>query len=223
MVKFILKKHKRGVIEQIFTDSAERMPKLRFSEFDNGWQEKQLGDIGTFNKGAPLSKADIAETGHPLVLYGELYTTYGEVINHVERRTTRNVDKSYLSKKGDVIIPTSGETAEEIATASCVMEDGVVLGGDLNIFRSPKVDGRFLAYLMRHTVSWKISRIAQGVSVVHVSASELKRIHIAFPTQDEQERIVSLLSLLDSRIAAAQAVLEKCINMKHGILQQLFV
>ena len=149
-----------------------------------GWKSVRLGDVGTFQKGAALSKADISNDGRPFILYGELYTTYGEIIKDVVRRTIAEVDASYLSRSGDVIIPTSGETAEEIATASCVMSDGVILGGDLNIYRSEHIDGRFLAYAIRYIISRDISRKAQGVSVVHISATELKRISVSIPSKD---------------------------------------
>ena len=48
-----------------------------------------------------------------MILYGELYTTYGEVAYEIARSTNRNVDDKYRSKIGDVLIPTSGETPEE--------------------------------------------------------------------------------------------------------------
>ena len=208
----LLKKHKRGLIKRLFQPNEHTK-----------WKSVRLGDVGTFHKGAPLSKADISEDGKPFILYGELYTTYGEIIKDVVRRTTAEIDIPYLSRCGDVIIPTSGETAEEIATASCVMSDGVVLGGDLNIYRSEHIDGRFLAYAVRFIISRDISRIAQGVSVVHISATELKRISVSIPSKDEQIRIVSMIENYDNRILHSQEILMKMETTKDGLLQQLFV
>ena len=208
----LLKKHKRGLINLLFKPAEHR-----------GWKTVRLGDVGSFQKGAALSKADISNDGRPFILYGELYTTYGEIIKDVVRRTTAEVDLSYLSRSGDVIMPTSGETSEEIATASCVMSDGVILGGDLNIYRSEHIDGRFLAYVIRYIISRDISRIAQGVSVVHISASELKRISVSIPSSDQQMRIVSVLENYDDRITMANEILKKMEAAKHGLLQQLFV
>ena len=208
----ISKKHKRGLIKHLFNPIEHTK-----------WKSVRLGDVGTFHKGAPLSKADISEDGKPFILYGELYTTYGEIIKDVVRRTTAKIDIPYLSRCGDVIIPTSGETAEEIATASCVMSDGVVLGGDLNIYRSEHIDGRFLAYAVRFIISRDISRIAQGVSVVHVSATELKRISVSIPSKDEQIRIVSVLDNYDNRILHSYEILKQMEATKDGLLQQLFV
>ena len=84
------------------------VPKLRFPEFSEEWKASNIGEISTYIKGAPLSKADISETGTPFILYGELYTTYKEVATEIKRKTNCIVDKKYLSKIGDVVIPTSG-------------------------------------------------------------------------------------------------------------------
>ena len=115
-----------------------------------------MGSLGTFTKGAPLSKADISETGFPFILYGELYTTYKEVTYHVYRQTDANAPKECFSNIGDVIIPTSGETPEEIATATCVMVPNVILGGDLNIYRNNAVDGRIISYIINHKINKNI-------------------------------------------------------------------
>ena len=195
---------------------------MRFPGFEGEWEHQRMGDLGDFTKGAPLSKADISDDGTPFILYGELYTTYGEIIRSVTRRTNAETDNKYKSRNGDVIIPTSGETPEEIATASCVMPEGVILGGDLNIFRGQKVDGRFLAYLIRHKASHRIARIAQGVSIVHVSSFELRRVVVSIPSPHEQEKIVAFLDLLDARITAQRKLVELLKKHKKGVIEQIF-
>ena len=108
-----LKKYKRGVVRTLLSPKRCSIKNVK-------WTTSRIGDIGTFIKGAPLSKADISLEGTPFILYGELYTTYSEVISNVVRKTQASADKQYYSQIGDVIIPTSGETPEEISTASCV-------------------------------------------------------------------------------------------------------
>ncbi|MFQ7292872.1 MAG: restriction endonuclease subunit S [Monoglobales bacterium] len=183
------------------SNGLEKQPKLRFPGFDEPWETESLDNLGTFVKGAPLSKADISLIGTPLILYGELYTTYSEVAYIINRKTDQTVDPVYYSRIGDVIIPTSGETAEDIATATCVMVPGVILAGDLNIFRTTKVDGRVVSYIIKNKVNRKISSLAQGKSVVHISAAELSKINISFPSETEQRKILELLKLLDDKIA----------------------
>jgi restriction endonuclease S subunit len=61
------------------------------------------------------------------------------------------------------------------------------------------------------------------VSVVHVSATELKRISVSIPSKDEQIRIVSVLDNYDNRILHSYEILKKMEAAKDGLLQQLFV
>ena len=187
------------------------------------WNRDTIGNLGSFIKGAPLSKADISKTGTPFILYGELYTTYHEVITSVVRKTEAEVDSVYRSIVGDVLIPTSGETPEEISTASCVMLPGVILAGDLNIFRSSKVDGRIMSYILNHIVNGSIARVAQGKSIVHVQASEISKIEISYPDPETQDRIVRVLEAISSRVEYCERELDDLTKLRSSLLQQLFI
>ena len=211
-----LKKYKRGAVRSLL--SAKSCP-LRNAK----WTTTKMGELGSFVKGAPLSKADISEDGTPFILYGELYTTYNEVVTSVKRRTQAQIDETFLSRVGDVVIPTSGETPEEISTASCVMLPDVILAGDLNIFRGDKVDGRIMSYLLNHVVNAKIARIAQGKSVVHIQASELCKLTLTYPDKNTQNTIIGFLSLLDDKIMNEENLLAFLSVLKEGLLQQLFI
>ena len=200
----LLKKYKRGAVRHLLSPKSCPLKNAR-------WTTAKLGELGSFVKGAPLSKADISEDGTPFILYGELYTTYNEVVTSVKRRT------------GDVVIPTSGETSEEISTASCVMLPGVILAGDLNIFRSDKVDGRIMSYLLNHVVNAKIARIAQGKSVVHIQASELGKLTLSYPDENTQKKLIDFLSKFDDKIVIEENALTFLTGLKEGLMQQLFI
>lgn len=202
-------------------------PKLRFKADSEtpfpDWEEKKIGELGTFTKGAPLSKADISDCGVPFILYGELYTTYNEVAYDIQRRTQSEADKKYYSHVGDVVIPTSGETAEEISTATCVMAQNVILAGDLNIYRSDIVDGRIMSYILNHQAKWKIATLAQGKSVVHIQAAQLSGVAVKYPPSTvEQQKIASLFTELDILIQSAEKELEGYRELKQGMLQKMF-
>ena len=211
-----LKKYKRGVVKTLLDPKQNKRQGVT-------WTTDTIGNLGTFIKGAALSKADISDLGTPFILYGELYTTYKEVVRSIVRTTQASVDDVYLSRIGDVVIPTSGETPEEISTASCIMVPNVILAGDLNIYRSTIVDGRIMSYLLNHIVNDQIARVAQGKSVVHVLASEIGKISITYPDHNEQERIAEILELIDNRIAVSEMSLNSMQEMKKALLQQLFI
>lgn len=201
---------------------------VRFKKEDGSdypeWKEQEIRDLGEFIKGASLSKADICEAGNPFILYGELYTTYDEVAYEIKRKTKAVVDDRYYSRIGDVVIPTSGESAEEISTATCVMQEGVILAGDLYIFRSDIVDGRIMSYILNCQAKNKIAKIAQGKSIVHIQAKELGRVKIQYPTDsEEQEKVAELLLAIGKVIGLKRQKLATWKNIKKGLLQQMFV
>lgn len=199
-----------------------KAPKLRFKEFSGDWEEKKLGTLGQFLKGSILSKADLSEEGKPCVLYGELYTKYSEVIKNVISKTNLENDKLVLGKKNDVLIPSSGETAIDIATASCLQQDNVILGGDLNVFRSDKVNGMFTSYQLNSSKKREIARLSQGASVVHIYNEQLKKIKLSVPSKEEQEKIASFFSLIDEKISLQSEKVEALKDYKIGMMQKIF-
>ena len=199
------------------SNDIEKYPLLRFDGYTKPWLIRSLGEMGTFIKGAPLSKADISDDGTPFILYGELYTTYSEVTHSIKRKTNKTVEQQFYSRIGDVIMPTSGETPEDIATASCIMLSNVILAGDLLIYRTEQIDGRFISYVIKNKVNRQITSVAQGKSVVHVCADELSKINITFPTLDEQKKILDLLEMIDKRITTQQDLIETLKKYKRGL------
>jgi len=211
-----LKKYKRGAVRTLLSPESCKIEGAK-------WNYAQIGELGTFVKGAPLSKADIATEGTPFILYGELYTTYNEVISEVVRKTQAAVEPQYFSKVGDVIFPTSGETPEEISTASCIMVPNVILAGDLYIFRSTKIDGRIMSYILNHIVNGAVARVAQGKSIVHVQASEISKIRIAYPDIETQKKMITVFDVLNAMIDRNQKLLERQQVQQKALLQQLFI
>ena len=199
------------------------VPKLRFPEFTGEWKEERLDEIATLSKGVGISKEQLSNDGEPCILYGELYTKYkSEIIKEVDSRT--NIDNSKLkrSKANDVIIPCSGETAVDIATARCVPFDNILLGGDLNIISLYQYDGAFMSYQLNGKRKYDIAKVAQGVSVVHLYGEHLKAISTYNPCLQEQQKIAKLLSLLDERIATQNKIIEDLKKLKSAIIEKTF-
>ena len=199
------------------------VPNLRFPEFEGEWQEKRLSDIADLSKGIGISKDQLSADGEPCILYGELYTKYkSETIKEVISKTNIDNTKLVKSKANDVIIPCSGETAEEIATARCVLKDDILLGGDLNIIRLHGYDGSFMSYQLNGKRKYDIAKVAQGVSVVHLYGEHLKNIKTINPSLNEQKKIANLLSLLDERISTQNKIIDKLQSLIKGIRHDIF-
>ena len=199
------------------------VPNLRFPEFTEVWKVERLDEIATLSKGVGISKEQLSNDGEPCILYGELYTKYkSEIIKEIDSRT--NIDNSKLkrSKANDVIIPYSGETAIDIATARCVPFDNILLGGDLNIISLYQYDGAFMSYQLNGKRKYDIAKVAQGVSVVHLYGEHLKAIFTYNPCLQEQQKIAQILSLLDERIATQNKIIEDLKKLKSAIIDKTF-
>jgi type I restriction enzyme S subunit len=198
------------------------VPQLRFSEFEGEWKINKLGQIAKFFKGKGISKNDIINDGeNECIRYGELYTTYNEVIDSIASKTNIALDVSVLSNENDVIIPSSGETQLDIVTASCVLKKGVILGGDLNIIRT-NLNGVFLSYLLNNRKKKDIAKLSQGNSVVHLYNKQLATLNLNLPTPKEQQKIANFLSALDNRIQTLVKKKTLLEQYKKGVIQKIF-
>lgn len=220
-----LRNQKRALMQQMFPRDGETNPRLRFPEFREAqdWTRQQLGSISEILKGRGIAKSDVVEGGETACIrYGELYTIYGEVIDEVVSRTNVRRSDLFLSQAGDVVVPASGETKEDIATCACVVHDGVALGSDLNVIRS-SVDGRFLSYYLNGTRRSQLAKVAQGDTVVHLYPAQLQRLEVCTPSEkEEQRRIATCLSSLDLLITAESRKIKALANHRRGLIQQLF-
>lgn len=198
------------------------MPKLRFREFSGAWESKKLSSIAKFSKGKNVSKADVCEDGQfECIRYGELYTKYNETIDKVYSRTNLDAKDLIFSEANDIIIPASGESAIDIATASCVLRSGIALGGDLNIIKT-KENGVFLSYYFNNKKKYEIATKAQGISVIHIYSEHLKSLALNLPSLAEQEKIANYLSALDEKINLLSAKAKELLRYKKAMMQKLF-
>jgi len=211
---------------QLTTNNSQLKTKLRFKD-ENGnefpkWEKKKLGDVAHFSKGKGISKLEISNEGkYDCIRYGELYTHYGETIFEIQSRTDIDGSELVFSEKNDVIIPASGESNIDIAKASCILKEGVAIGGDINIIRG-EFDGVFLSYYLNHKMKNEIATLAQGVSVVHLYSNQLSSLIIQLPALKEQKLISKFITALDEKINRTESQLQKTEAWKKGLLQKMF-
>ena len=171
----------------------------------SSWEQRKAIDIADYSKGNGYSKGDLTDAGTPIILYGRLYTKYQFAISEVDTFAVPRNGAVY-SQGNEVIVPASGETAEDIARASAVEKSGVLLGGDLNILRPfDFINPLFLALAISNGEPQKeLAKKAQGKSVVHIHNTDIQEVTIAYPSRTEQDRIVSVFRQLDHLITLHQ-------------------
>ena len=196
---------KKSMLEKMFPQNGSSYPIIRFKGFTDPWEQRKAIDIADYSKGNGYSKGDLADAGTPIILYGRLYTKYQFAISEVDTFAVPRNGAVY-SQGNEVIVPASGETAEDIARASAVEKSGVLLGGDLNILRPfDFMNPLFLALAISNGEPQKeLAKKAQGKSVVHIHNTDIQEVTIAYPSKTEQDRIVSVFRQLDNLITLHQ-------------------
>ena len=199
-------------------------PELRFPEFKDEWKLQKLGNLAQFSKGKSLSKKDLNINGKPCILYGELYTKYGAILNKVYSKTSTQNDSLVFSKRNQILIPSSGETDIDIATATAIDTDvKIAIGGDLNIITPINSDGRFISLYINGKGKYNLAKYAQGKSVVHLYNSDIKKLNFYLPTNmAEQKKIGDFFSKLDRQIELEEEKLELLEQQKRGYMQKIF-
>ena len=219
--KALLQQYKKGMMQKLFTQEL-RFKDAQGNDFPD-WEEKRLGEVATFKKGKGISKADIVEGGkNKCIRYGELYTEYSEIIKSIVSRTDTEKSSSVLSKKNDILMPTSDVTPNGLATASALNATGVILGGDILIIRTKSILNAFFCFFVASHKN-KIMRLVSGVTVYHIYGSDLASLHVNIPSFSEQQKIADFLSSIDQKINLVSIELDHAKSFKKGLLQQMFV
>ena len=214
--------YKKFLVKNLFCNNDENKPVISFN--NENWNISSLNNLFDSIKGKGLSKDDINSEGkNKALLYGDLYTTYNEIIHNVVNFTDN--EEGVLSKKYDIIMPMSTTTnGIDLATASLLLENNVHIGGDTLILRK-KVDyisEYYLTYLLSNALTKEISRLTQGTTIVHQYWRYLKKIKIKIPDLNSQKKIVNLLINIDNEKKHIQKEIELNKEFKRSLLSKMF-
>ena len=217
---------KATMLSKMFPKAGQTVPEIRLNGFDGEWEVQSLKELASFSKGNGYTKSDLVNSGNEIILYGQLYTNYQTVISMVNTFVLETREKSVISKGGEVVVPASGESAEDISRASVIEKSGVIIGGDLNIIYPDenKVDSIFLALTISNGSQQKeLIKRAQGKSVVHLRNNDLEKVVLHYPSMEEQQAIGACFSNLDNLINSHQEKISQLEILKKKLLQDMFI
>ena len=189
--------------------------------------EKQIacvGDLGEPFSVGNLAKDDLTETGIPCVIYGELFTTYGETISQIESHTYKT-EGIILSKKGDLLFPSSTTVdAMSLIAPSVINMDGVILGGDMfGIHISPNFNAQYLSYYFNHIAKRQLAKFAKGSTIIHLHYADIEKAKLLLPSLEEQNRMVKCLVTLDDKIKKERTFFNLLNSQKAYLLCHMFI
>ena len=213
----LLKEHKKGLMQNLFPQEGERVPKFRFKEFekDGEWVEKILSEVADYENGK-AHEQDIKENGNFVVVNSKFISTDGQV--------AKNSNKAYcLSAKGDILMVLSDiPNGRAIAKCFYVKEDNrFTVNQRICKITANKCDSLFLYYVMNRNPYFL--SFDDGVKQTNLRNDDVQSFRFLVSIDlKEQQKIASCLSSLDALIAAQAEKIEQLKLHKKGLMQGLF-
>ncbi|MEC7753240.1 MAG: restriction endonuclease subunit S [Bacteroidota bacterium] len=227
-----LKDHKKGLLQNLFPQEGETLPKVRFPEFegDGEWVEKKLGglieikgrigyrgytrnDIVDKGEGAiSMSPSNIDENGH-LNFEKSTYITWEKYDESPE----------IMLKEGFTVLVKTGSSFGKVAYIQNLLEK-TTINPQLVVLKPKSINEKFLFLLcIGQTVQQQINETVVGGAIPTLSQSSISNFDIRIPkSPKEQQKIASCLSAVDELITAQQEKIEQLQQHKKGLMQGLF-
>ena len=216
---------KQGAMQELLTG------KKRLPGFSGEWEERTLFELAggrkeLFDDGDWIESEHITDDGIRLIQTGNIGV--GSFVEKGERKYI--FESSFASlrckeiRQGDLLICRLADPAGRACVLPDIGEAKIVTSVDVTIFRPPKsaADRVFLANLFS-TERWfsAVSDRSGGTTHKRIARGALGRITINIPSIEEQTAIATVLSDMDTELAALEAKLAKVRNLKQGMMQEL--
>ena len=222
-----LRQHKQGLMQQLFPQPGETVPRLRFPEFEEeaAWSARPLTNVvRSISSGLSLTQTN-GSNGFRVTRIETIAD--GTVdINRVGRVMTDQDISSYRLSIGDILV-SNINSISQIGKSVLIDRDYDLYHG-MNLLRiealSDVIYSRFLYYwLNTEIVRASIrSRANKAVNQASINQTELGNTVVLLPLLVEQQKIADCLGSLDDLIAADGRKLETLRQHKQGLMQQLF-
>ena len=212
-----LLQHKQGLMQQLFPQPGENVPRLRFPEFDDGphWQTSTFGERcesftgstpDTFNRGyyggtIPFIRS--AEIGRDAT---EIFLTKEGLAN----------SSAKMIKRGDLLVALYGANSGDAALARI---DGAINQAIMCLRSHDSTP--YLYHYLTARMNRIIATYLQG-GQGNLSGQILLSVPLRIPHKDEQEKVANCLSTLDARIEEQAQKLDALKRHRRGLLLQLF-
>ena len=212
-----LKDHKKGLLQNLFPQEGETVPKVRFPEFeeDGEWIETTLEQVADYENGKAHEK-DIDENGDYIVVNSKFISTEGETVKYS--------DTAFCpANLGDILMVLS-DVPNGKAIAKCFYvdeENRYSVNQRICRITATDCDSRFLFYIMDRNAYFL--SFDDGVKQTNLRKSDVLEFPFRIPTDPvEQTKIASCLSALDELITAQQEKIAQLQQHKKGLMQGLF-
>ena len=200
---------------------SKMTPQIRFQGFTDDWEQYNLGELTSWNKGQGLSKDKLTNNGigEPALHYADLYKfrpVTGYVIHWTNSKEGRPIPNN------SILFPASDVTPKGLARTTTLDIPGVKAGGDVIIGQlQQEINAKFLSYQINAN-SNQILPLITGTTVKHIQSKNLSTLKVTIPNKDEQNVISRLFDNFENLIVLHQCKLELLKKQKKGFLQKMF-
>ncbi len=212
-----LRQHKQGLMQQLFPQPGETVPRLRFPEFADAphWQTSTFGErCESFNGGTPnTSKGAYYGGTIPFIRSAEIGRNETELFL-TEEGLENSVAK--MVKRGDLLVALYGANSGDTALARV---NGAINQAIMCLRSRDSVP--FLYHYLTARKNWIIATYLQG-GQGNLSRQIVLSVSLSVPCRDEQKKVADCLSTLDARIEGQAQRIDVLLRHKRGLLQQLF-
>lgn len=214
---------KSAYLSEMFPAAGERKPKRRFAGFTDAWEQRTIGEFGSFYYGKSAPKWSVtSDATTPCVRYGELYTKHKEKIDTIYSFTNIPKENLKFSTGKEVLVPRVGEDPLDFANCSWLSIPGVAIGEMISVYNT-KQNPLFTAYMFNALFKYEFAKRVEGGNVSNLYYVYLENIPVSYPSLEEQDKIASFFDNLSTLIAFQQRKLEKLQNIKKAYLNEMFV
>ena len=171
--------------------ATDEMVKSQFIEmFGNGnWEQKALGEVGTFKRGGGFQKSDYVESGIPCIHYGQIHTKFGPFIySHITEISSDLESKTKFAGKGDLIIAITSEDTEGSCKSTAWLGDyPVAVGGHAAIFHHC-MNPVYMSFFFKSALfNYAKMEYVHGTKVCEIKPDDIAKILVPCPPMSLQE------------------------------------
>ncbi|UXK06950.1 restriction endonuclease subunit S [Shewanella putrefaciens] len=203
--------------------------KLPFS-----WGIKKVNYLFSFGRGLNITKANLEDSGVPVVNYGEVHSKFGFEINP-DIHNLKRVSEDYLKttpaallQNGDFVFADTSEDLDGAGNFTQFVGNGLLFAGYHTVVLRPN-DGnvsRYLAYAFESTECRNQIRLAvKGVKVFSITQSILKDVMLPMPPPEEQIIVAAFLDYetarIDLLIAKQQRLIELLKEKRQAVISHV--
>nr|WP_274609566.1 restriction endonuclease subunit S [Lactococcus lactis] len=210
---------KKGYLQQIFPQNGEKVPRVRFTNFENEWEPRKLKDLGIIQTGNTPKTSNAENYNENGVLW--ITPTDIEYLitnNSAKKLSAEGYSKARIADSGSILVTCIASIGK-----NTLVEEPSGFNQQINSLTPNKLNNSYFLLTQSELWSTKMKGIASSGTMQIVNKNDFSNLLFLYPKLEEQKKIGSFFKQLDYTIALHQSKLDKLNTLKQGLLQKMFL